>query len=338
MTRIIIFLACAVVFFATCAFTMNYLIAQNNTESTSTLIKNNTETKVPKETVEYNKNYKYPDFYRGMYLTVNSANNMEKLKSFVERAKAVNINSFVMDVQSAKLQKCIVPVENVQYCKDNGIHPIARVVIFPDGLSKWPVSEEYIKDKLDIAESACINGFPEIQLDYIRFNDSGANRHLTIKQRYEFIENFITRVRERTKKYNVLIAADIFGRIPLNDNDIIGQKMESFDKVVDIICPMAYPSHYTWSKKLQTDPYLTVYQTSKKAKDRAKNAQIVTWIQAFRMKLYDIPYEKYITEQMRAVHDAEVKGYLLWNARQDYDVPLQAIKNFYNKNTELAKK
>ena len=337
MTRIIIFLASVVVLFATGAFTMNYIIAKNTTNiaSTSTLIENNTETK---ESVTYNKNYKYPDFYRGIYLTINSANNMEKLKSFVTRAKAANINSFVLDVQSAKLEKCIVPAENVQYCKDNGIHPIARIVIFPDGLSKWPVSEEYIKDKLDIAESACINGFPEIQLDYIRFNDSGANKHLTVKQRYEFIEKFITRVRDRVQKYNVLIAADIFGRIPLNDNDIIGQKMESMDKVVDIICPMAYPSHYTWSTKLQKDPYLTVYQTSKKAKDRAKNAVIVSWIQAFKMKLYDIPFEKYITEQMRAVHDADIKGYLLWNARQDYDVPLQAVKSFYDKNTELAKK
>jgi hypothetical protein len=334
MTRIIIFLS-TVVFFATGAFTMKYIIAKNNTESTSTLIKDNTDTK---ESIEYNKNYKFPEFYRGIYLTVNSANNMEKLKSFVEKAKVAGINSFVLDVQSAKLEKCIVPIENVQFCKDNGIHPIARIVIFPDGLSKWPVTENYIKDKLDIAESACINGFTEIQFDYIRFNDSNSNRHLTVKQRYEFIENFIMRARERVKKYNVIIAADIFGRIPLNDNDIIGQKMESIDKVVDIICPMAYPSHYTWSKKFQTDPYLTVYQTSKKAKERSKNAEIVTWIQAFKMKLYDIPFEKYIAEQIKATHDSEIKGYLLWNARQEYTVPLQVVKNFYEKNSDLAKK
>jgi len=337
MTKYIISLVSVIVIVATGTFTMNYIIAKNtnNTENTSTLIKNNGESK---ETNEFNKNYKFPEFYRGIYLTVASANNMEKLKSFVEKAKASNINSFVLDVQSAKLEKCIVPVENVQYCKDNGIHPIARIVIFPDGLSKWPVSESYIKDKLDIAESACLNGFAEIQFDYIRFNDSNANRNLSIKQRYEFIENFITRAREQLKKYNVRIAADIFGRIPLNDNDIIGQKMESLDNVVDIICPMAYPSHYTWSKKLQKDPYLTVYQTSKKAKERAKKAEIVTWIQAFKMKLYDIPFEKYIADQIKATHDAEIRGYLLWNARQEYAIPLQVVKDFYEKNSEPVKK
>jgi len=263
---------------------------------------------------------------------------MAKLKEFAERAKASNINTFVLDVQSSKLAQCIVPAENVQFCLNNGIHPIARIVIFPDGLKNWPVSDQYIKDKLEIAESACKNGFREIQFDYIRFNDSNSNRSVKIKQRYEFIESFILRAREHLKQYNVRIAADIFGRIPLNDDDIIGQKMESLDKVADIICPMAYPSHYTWSKKLMKDPYFTVLQTSKRAKARVKKAQIVSWIQAFRMKLYDIPYDRYISNQIKAVHDADIKGYLLWNARQDYDIPLQVVKNFYAKNSELAKK
>jgi hypothetical protein len=316
--------------------TINYIhINAENVQAnknTSTVIK---DTDKP---VESDVNYKYPEFYRGMYLTVTSANNMQKLKEFVERAKAANLNTFVLDVQNSKYANCIVPPDNVKYCKDNGIHPIARVVIFPDGLKNWPVSEQYIKDKLDIAESACKNGFKEIQFDYIRFNDSSANRHLKNKQRYEFIENFITRAKQHLKNYNVRIQADVFGRVPLNVDDVIGQKMESMDKVVDVICPMAYPSHYTWSKKLMKDPYFTVLTTSKKAKERAKNAQIVTWIQAFRMKLYNIPYDKYVRDQLKAIYDADIKGYFLWNARQDYDLPLKVVKSFYEKNTALAKK
>lgn len=332
MKKVLIIISAVVVLFAAGTITINYINAENiNKDNTSTLIKG---TDKP---VNAGKEYKFPEFYRGIYLTVNSANNLTKLKEFTARAKASNINTFVLDVQGAKLEKCIVPAENVQYCKDNGIHPIARIVIFPDGLKNWPVSEEYIKDKIEIAESACINGFTEIQFDYIRFNDSNSNKHLKVKERYEFIENFITRSREHLKKYNVRIAADIFGRIPLNQDDIIGQKMESMDKVVDIICPMAYPSHYTWSKKLQKDPYFTVLQTSKRAKERVKKAEIVTWIQAFKMKLYDIPYDKYINDQIRASHDAGIKGYFLWNARQDYDVPFQVVKNFYSKNSALAK-
>jgi hypothetical protein len=333
MKRILIIFSAVILLFAAGTITINYINAENvKTDGTSTLIKGEVKAVTP------DRNYKFPDFYRGIYLTVTSANSMPKLKEFVERSKTSGINAFVLDVQSAKYAKCIVPAENVKFCRDNGIHPIARVVIFPDGLKNWPVTEEYLKDKLDIAESACINGFNEIQFDYIRFNDSSSNKHLSNKERYAFIENFILRAKEQLKGYNVKIAVDIFGRIPLNQDDIIGQKMESLAKVSDIICPMAYPSHYTWSKKLQTDPYFTVFQTSKKAKERAGNAEIVTWIQAFRMKLYDIPYDRYINDQIKATHDAGIKGYLLWNARQDYDVPFQVVKNFYAKNSSLAKK
>ena len=212
---------------------------------------------------------RFPDFYRGIYLNVSSANNFAKLKDFVAKAKAANINVMVLDVQSEN-SKCMVPASHVQYCQDNGIRPIARIVVFPDGLRNYPVPQSYIQDRLAIAEDACKSGFTEIQFDYIRFHDSGSTRHLTFSQRYQFIEDFITSARARVKKYNARIAADVFGRIPLNKNDIIGQNMESLDRVADLICPMAYPSHYTWSKKFYADPYYTVHVTSTQAKLRPR--------------------------------------------------------------------
>ena len=284
---------------------------------------------------EAEKNYKYPEFYRGMYLNVASANNMKKLQELVAKGKAAGINAMVLDVQSAKFVKCMVPEENVRYCKENGIHPIARIVMFPDGLRKYPVPDSYIEDRIAIAEDACRNGFRELQFDYIRFHDSGSTKHLTYAQRYKYIEDILTRARNRVKKYNVRIAADVFGRIPLNKDDIIGQNIESLDKVVDIICPMAYPSHYTWSKKFYGDPYFTVHETSVRAKSRSKNAMIVTYIQAFKMKMVGIPFDKYILDQIKGIHDSGIKGYILWNARQEYDYPLSVVKTFYtNKVTK----
>ncbi len=281
--------------------------------------------------------YRYPEQYRGMYLTVNSANKMDRLQQFVEKAKAADINTFVIDVQNGKSLKCNIPPENVQYCKDNGIHPVARVVMFPDGLKHYPIQASYLQERIGIAEDSCKNGFTEIQFDYIRFHDSPSTRHLTLKQKYAFIEKIITTARERIKKYNAVIAVDIFGRVPLNRNDVIGQNIESLDRVADMICPMAYPSHYTWSAKYQKDPYCAVHETSVQARNRAKNAVIVTYIQAFKMKLFDIPYEKYIISQLKAVRDAEIRGYILWNARQDYDIPLKIVKNF-NASSPRARK
>ncbi len=276
------------------------------------------------------KAYPFPDFYRGIYLNVASANNFKKLQSFVIRSKAAGLNTVVLDVQSARYVKCMVPEENVRYCIEKGIHPIARIVVFPDGLRRYPVPESYINDRIAIAEDACRNGFREIQFDYIRFHDSGSTRSLTFAQRYAFIEGFIARARNSLKKYNPRIAVDVFGRIPLNKNDIIGQQMESLDRVVDIICPMAYPSHYTWSKKFYANPYFTVHETSRRAKERTKNAMIVTYIQAFKMKMSGIPYDKYVLDQIRAVDDAGIKGYIMWNARQDYDLPFDVAKSYYS--------
>jgi hypothetical protein len=278
------------------------------------------------------QNYTFPDFYRGIYLTVSSGRDINKLKEFIAEAKRSHVNAFVIDCQSSRHRKCVIPPENVQLCIDNGIHPIARIVVFPDGLSAYPIPDDVMKEKLEIAESACISGFKEIQFDYIRFNDSNRLKKLTLTERYDFVEGFLSRAREHLKQYNIKTAADIFGRIPLNKSDLIGQRMEGLDKVVDIICPMAYPSHYTWSKKLQYDPYYTVFMTSQKAKERVQNAEIVTWIQAFKMKLGDIPYDRYVRDQIRAVHDSGIRGYLMWNARQDYVVPLAVMREYYSNN------
>jgi hypothetical protein len=287
------------------------------------------ERKTVEDTVD-ERNYRYPSFYRGLYLTVNSANNIEKLKQFVAKARGAGLNTLVMDVQMGKNVKCMVPASNVRYCIDSGIHPVARIVVFPDGLRKYPVSESYMEERLATAEDSCKNGFREIQFDYIRFHDSGTTRHLTYAQRYKFIEDFITSARIRVKRYHARIAADVFGRIPLNRDDIIGQKIESLDRVVDMICPMAYPSHYTWSRKFYADPYFTVRETSTRAKQRSKNAMIVAYIQAFKMKMSGIPFDRYLLDQLKAVHDAGITGFIMWNARQEYDVPLAAVKNFYS--------
>lgn len=276
----------------------------------------------------------FPEFYRGIYLNVASAKDVNKLKKFIEEAKKASINTFVMDCQTSKYQECVIPAENVQLCIENGIHPVARIVVFPAGLSTYPIADSVIKEKLEIAASACEKGFHEIQFDYIRFNDSGRLKQLSQEKRYEFIGSFLSRARESLKKYGAKLAVDIFGRIPLNQNDIIGQKMERLDDAVDFICPMAYPSHYTWSKKMQQDPYYTVYLTSRKADDRTKNAEIVSYIQAFKMRLGNNSYEHYILEQVKAVHESGVRGYIFWNARQDYDVPFSVITEYYKKNSK----
>jgi hypothetical protein len=275
--------------------------------------------------------YTAPAFYRGIYLTNPSGKKIEVLKKFIENAKKANINVMVIDAQPAPNGKTNLPKENIQLVLDNGIHPIARVVCFDQGLKRFPIEDAVLANKISIAKSAAEIGFKEIQFDYVRFYDGfGA---ITLEKRYEFIENFLARAKRELAPYKVRVAADVFGRIPLNTGDSIGQRMSGLDKVVDVICPMAYPSHYTWSEKMMADPYYTVHLTSVRAKERVKQADIVSYIQAFKMKVgkSGLSYDDYVLKQIQAVHDADIKGYILWNAAQAYDVPFKVAEDYYKR-------
>ena len=49
-----------------------------------------------------------------------------------------------------------------------------------------------------------------------------------------------------------------------------------------------------------------------------------------------LTYDEYIAAQIRAVHDAGVKGFIMWNARQDYDLPFSVAKSYYEGERKLT--
>lgn len=282
-----------------------------------------------------------PSFYRGIYLNSYTSRSNKKMDYFIKRAQKYRINAFVMDVQKnagrhgkrTKKIMAMVSPKMIKKVKKAGIWPIARVVVFDQGFDHYPIDQSIVSDRLQIIRKAAQAGFPEIQFDYIRFADNGRLRHVGYKKRYAVIEGFLKRARKILKPHNTIISADVFGRIPLNRNDLIGQRMEGLAPVVDIISPMAYPSHYTWSRKLMSDPRHTVYITSHKGKKRvAGQAEIVSWIQGFK---YKYRYSKhsfvgYIKAQIQAVEQAKIRGFLVWNAAQRYGPVFRALRSYYS--------
>lgn len=279
-----------------------------------------------------------PQFYQGIYLNNYSSRSKKKIEYFIKKAKKFGINAFVMDVQRNKgkkvkgrVQKQISMVSKkiVQKVRENGIWPIARVVVFDQGFYKKP-SESLIATRINTAKMAAENGFREIQFDYIRFADNSGIK-VPLKERYALIEGFLARAREAVKSYGVKISADVYGRIPLNHSDLIGQRMEGLAKVVDIIYPMAYPSHYTWSKKLMADPHYTVFITSSKGKKRVQGqAEIVSWIQGFKLRTgyARMSLPDYILAQIKATQKAGIRGYVVWNAAQRYNPTWAALQKY----------
>ncbi|MCK4907141.1 MAG: hypothetical protein KAS64_06305 [Spirochaetes bacterium] len=274
-----------------------------------------------------------PSFYRAIYLNNYTARVTRILKKYVKTAKKYGVNAFVMDVQDAVyFRTYMITKKNVRICVTNGIYPIARIVVFPYGLKKYPVAKSYINRILRIAKRAADMGFSEIQFDYIRFEDSGRLRWVSRKKRYALVEGILRRAKRMLQKYGVRISADVFGRVVLNRHDMIGQRLEGLDSVVDFICPMVYPSHFTWSKYMMSKPYYTVYKSSVSAKKRLKKAKLVMYIQGFWLKVRysGLSLPMYIAHQIKACEDAKVKGYIIWNAAQRYSNTYKGMSLYYN--------
>jgi len=270
-----------------------------------------------------------PSFYKGIYLHNYSARVFRVLKRFVKQAKKVGINTFVLDLQDAVyFRTYMVSRKNIKYLMDNGIYPIARIVVFSYGLKRYPVPRSLIRKRYNLALRAARAGFPEVQFDYIRFEDSGRLRWVSKKKRFALVEGFLSGAKKMLRPYGVKISADIFGRVALNRNDPIGQRLEGLDRSVDILCPMVYPSHYSWSRYMMANPYYTVYKSGIMAKKRLKHAKLVMYIQGFimRVRYSGLSLPVYIAHQMKASKDAGTRGYIVWNAAQRYWPTYKALR------------
>lgn len=268
-------------------------------------------------------NVPLPKYTRGIYLTNNSSRSKERLAWFIKQAQKYNINTFVMDVQGK-----MVPVELVKMVKKAGIFPVARVVIFEGGLKTKDVPKGYTEAILGTMTAAAQAGFQEIQLDYIRYADRKYLEQLPLAYKYGVINSILKRTHQKARSLNVYLSADIFGRITLNHNDHIGQKLENFAKYMDTIYPMVYPSHYTNDPYRISHPYETIKEGVQKSLRRSKETRIVPYIQGFRMKVKNsgLSLTQYIHAQMKASADARGHGWVVWNAKNQYKETFEAIR------------
>ncbi|MDR3239670.1 MAG: putative glycoside hydrolase [Clostridiales bacterium] len=253
-----------------------------------------------------------------------------------------------------------------QTLRENQIYTIARLVTFKDNNSYHFRPELYIKNKdgsiwkdtqknawlnpynpdareyaLEFAKAAAAAGFQEIQFDYIRFpasmyieeeadlGDTGG------KTRSEAIADFARLAMETLKPYGVKVSADVYGAIINSDTDaaIVGQDYMELAKILDVICPMVYPSHYAkGSMGLDNPdllPYDTLYKSMRLSGERLAGipegehrAIVRPWLQDFTATWVH-PHLDYAGkergEQIQGAYDAELSEWLLWDPGNHYD-------------------
>lgn len=248
------------------------------------------------------------------------------------------------------------PKELLKKLSAAGVYPIARIACFRDnyvplkhpdmavqvgGGRPWqdrskhmwldPYNQknwDYIGSVVDFAMDL---GFPEIQLDYVRFPSEGksSTQIFPAKKRFgdpkalpeDVIKKFAEAMREKVKKRNGTISADIFGIISSGMSDQgIGQELEKVAAPFDVISPMVYPSHFAKGeygiKDPNDEPYLIVKKSLKDYQKRLPNKSIRPWLQDFSLG------RKYGAEdvkaQIRAAAEVGYNDFLLWNAGNRY--------------------
>jgi hypothetical protein len=245
--------------------------------------------------------------------------------------------------------------------KAKGLYLIARIVTFKDNVltrqrpawaiteagtgARWldaerlawldPFQEEAWSYPIAIASEAARKGFDEIQFDYLRFPSEGPlgrarySRPSTQASRVQAVAAFLEQARAALRPTGALLAIDVFGYVAFNLDDTgIGHRIEDLAPLVDVLCPMAYPSAYHAGipgyRNPVVHPYEVVFETVRRVRERTAGgpAHVRPWIQNFRDYAFD-RREFGVAEvraQMKAALDGGGGGWMLWNAENRYTV------------------
>ena len=204
--------------------------------------------------------------------------------------------------------------------------------------SYWPdiYCEEVWDYYIEIIKELARKGVNEIQFDYIRAPAKGNIAYADYtyntgnNNKVWAVTNFLKKVREETRYYDIKISADVFGWTFIANNDQgIGQMLEEIAPYLDYIYPMSYPSHYSTNflgyELPEEHPYEVVSYTLKKGLPRIDSTEcmVIPWIQAFSLK---VKYtEKEILGQIKAAEDLGIEGFLFWNAANKYKTVEKAL-------------
>lgn len=255
--------------------------------------------------------------------------------------------------------------EVIKEYHDNGIYVIGRIVTFKDPTfakaikdiaykkddgsywtdksgNYWP--NPYNKDSwhypIELAKEAVELGFDEIQFDYIRFPSSEGRVKLisfgydsdTISKS-QIINEFLTTVMDELSDYKVKISADVFGITTKREGDFehIGQDYKEIAKIVDVICPMVYPSHYGKGEygiaKPDLEPYNIVHRAMNDSFERisgdTKTAIVRPYLQDFNASWlgrgnYQIYGNEAVSAQIKACYDLNIHSFTLWDPTNKY--------------------
>lgn len=262
-------------------------------------------------------------FSRGIYLTQETAQNKTKMAYLIAQAKKYNIDTFVVDVYGPSKAY----TANIKSAMDQGIHYVARIVIFPLGASQAQINDTALWAKrLKLAKYAISIGASAVQLDYIRYRSAYPADPEKARQVLKVVQYF----KRELAPYKVSLQMDIFGIATIKPAHTIGQDPGALASAVNAFCPMVYPSHYEPYREYATKPYKTVYDSVvalRKQISAYPNVGIYPYIELFNYRYKMSPEQRmdYIRAEMKAAHDGGADGWYVWSATNHYSPLFQVL-------------
>lgn len=267
-------------------------------------------------------------------------------KTGIPLAKEANAESVAVPRPAVLFQSLVKhkiwPIARIACFRDNFVpkkHPELAVQL-PGGKvwkdrsgNTWldPYSKrnwDYIARTVDFALDI---GFPEIQLDYVRFPSEGKSSTQIFPGKADYedkkampedvVAAFAHYIGDKVRARHATYSADIFGIISSSKRDQgIGQELEKIAEPFDLISPMVYPSHFHKGEYGIADPnrspYAIIVKSLGDCKKRLPNKTVRPWLQDFSL---GYPYgAKEVQAQIKAAHDVGYDDYLLWNARSRF--------------------
>jgi hypothetical protein len=256
---------------------------------------------------------------KGIYLTQYTLENTAFLKYLIKNAKAVGINTFVVDLEIPSKRYR----DNIALLKDNNIKYVARIIMFPGGGTAAQIQNPAIwQKKYTLVKQAMDWGASQIQLDYIRYS----SKQPASPQNAKDVLKIIAWYKDKVAGQGVPLQVDVFGIASFGESKYIGQNIKLFSQSVDAICPMVYPSHYTPFAEHYATPYETVYTSLKSIhKQFAKEGLPMKVYPYIELSNYHYPRMSkaqkiaYIEEQIEAVDEANADGWYAWSPHNRYD-------------------
>lgn len=253
-------------------------------------------------------------------------------------------------------EKQIYPIARVVVFKDTALAEKRPELSYTSGGKVWkngrgeafvsPFMKEVWDYNVEIAIEAAKMGFKEIQFDYVRFPEGFETRADSLKysfgdyenskldpiqRRVQAVTDFVAYAREQLKPYDVDVSVDIFGySATLPEAPGIGQNFSKISENVDVISSMIYPSHWTsyfGISKPDLEPYRLVAEYAKVENEKLsalENPPVSRpWLQDFTASwLGSGNYKRYgkaeVEAQIKALNDAGIDEFLLWNAGNSY--------------------